>query len=101
MKFFSKIARKISDTIFSESNRVYRFLPHCFILGALTELFMIKAPLAGKGETFYDVVRRKESERRFQKIFNKSPEELQSEDSNSISVNKDITPEAVSDKKVV
>ncbi|XP_030063536.1 ubiquinol-cytochrome c reductase complex assembly factor 5 [Microcaecilia unicolor] len=43
---------------------VYRFLPFFFLLGGAMEWFMINVRL-GK-ETFYDVYRRKQSERQYQ-----------------------------------
>ncbi|NXX40289.1 SMIM4 protein, partial [Tricholaema leucomelas] len=42
---------------------VYRFLPFFFLLGGAMEWFMINARI-GK-ETFYDVYRRKRSERQY------------------------------------
>ncbi|XP_044307591.1 small integral membrane protein 4 [Varanus komodoensis] len=42
---------------------IYRFLPFFFILGGCMEWFMIKGRI-GK-ETFYDVYRRKRSERQY------------------------------------
>lgn len=44
----------------------YRFLPLFFVAGASIEWFMINVPAAGAGETFYDVWRRNQSERRYQ-----------------------------------
>ncbi|XP_068111113.1 ubiquinol-cytochrome c reductase complex assembly factor 5 [Hyperolius riggenbachi] len=43
---------------------VYRFLPLFFLLGGAMEWFMINVRL-GK-ETFYDVYRRRQSERRYE-----------------------------------
>ncbi|KAM9374534.1 ubiquinol-cytochrome c reductase complex assembly factor 5 [Phaethornis superciliosus] len=43
---------------------VYRFLPFFFLLGGAMEWFMINVRI-GK-ETFYDVYRRKRSERQYQ-----------------------------------
>ncbi|XP_074862108.1 ubiquinol-cytochrome c reductase complex assembly factor 5 isoform X2 [Carettochelys insculpta] len=43
---------------------VYRFLPFFFLLGGAMEWFMINVRL-GK-ETFYDVYRRKRSERQYE-----------------------------------
>ncbi|XP_015280290.1 PREDICTED: small integral membrane protein 4 [Gekko japonicus] len=45
---------------------VYRFLPFFFILGGGMEWFMINVRI-GK-ETFYDVYRRKQSERRHESL---------------------------------
>ncbi|XP_006876115.1 PREDICTED: small integral membrane protein 4 [Chrysochloris asiatica] len=44
---------------------IYRFLPFFFVLGATMEWIMIKMRV-GK-ETFYDVYRRKASERQYQR----------------------------------
>ncbi|XP_043831954.1 small integral membrane protein 4 [Dromiciops gliroides] len=44
---------------------VYRFLPFFFVLGGAMELFMIKVRVGQ--ETFYDVYRRKQSERQYQR----------------------------------
>ncbi|XP_051840984.1 LOW QUALITY PROTEIN: ubiquinol-cytochrome c reductase complex assembly factor 5 [Sminthopsis crassicaudata] len=44
---------------------VYRFLPFFFVLGGAMEWFMIKVRVGQ--ETFYDVYRRKESERQYQR----------------------------------
>ncbi|NXI43540.1 SMIM4 protein, partial [Galbula dea] len=43
---------------------VYRFLPFFFLLGGAMEWFMINVRI-GK-ETFYDVYRRKQSERQYE-----------------------------------
>lgn len=87
-----KYIHNITDYIASKRTSPYRFVPVCFIFGALTELFMIKAPLAGKGETFYDVARRKESERQFKRVFGKLPD-----DSGSV---EEILTAAVSEQPV-
>ncbi|XP_036594673.1 small integral membrane protein 4 [Trichosurus vulpecula] len=44
---------------------VYRFLPFFFVLGGAMEWFMIKVRVGQ--ETFYDVYRRKQSERQYQR----------------------------------
>ncbi|KAI5174464.1 ubiquinol-cytochrome-c reductase complex assembly factor 5 [Manis pentadactyla] len=44
---------------------VYRFLPFFFVLGGTMEWIMIKVRVGH--ETFYDVYRRKASERRYQR----------------------------------
>lgn len=44
---------------------IYRFLPLFFLVGAGLEWVMINARVAPGRETFYDVYRRKESERRY------------------------------------
>ncbi|KAM8930745.1 ubiquinol-cytochrome c reductase complex assembly factor 5 [Pelodytes ibericus] len=44
---------------------IYRFLPFFFVLGGAMEWFMINVRI-GK-ETFYDVYRRRESERQYEK----------------------------------
>lgn len=79
MNFFKNLGLRIADTLSSQAFSPYRFLPLAFLLGASAETFMIKAPLAGKGETFYDFTRRRESEKRFKALFGKLPEELAAE----------------------
>ncbi|NXP13504.1 SMIM4 protein, partial [Thinocorus orbignyianus] len=49
---------------------VYRFLPFFFLLGGAMEWFMINVRI-GK-ETFYDVYRRKRSERQYEARMEKS-----------------------------
>ncbi|NXF80034.1 SMIM4 protein, partial [Sclerurus mexicanus] len=49
---------------------VYRFLPFFFVLGGAMEWFMINVRI-GK-ETFYDVYRRKRSERQYEARMEKS-----------------------------
>ena len=49
-----------------KSDTPYKFVPLFFLLGAGLEWVMIKFPGAGQGETFYDVLRRKKSERNYQ-----------------------------------
>ncbi|CAK8678889.1 unnamed protein product [Clavelina lepadiformis] len=43
----------------------YRLVPLFFVVGACMEYVMINFPGAGAGETFYDVWRRKQSERQY------------------------------------
>uniref|UniRef100_A0A8C8RM11 Small integral membrane protein 4 n=1 Tax=Pelusios castaneus TaxID=367368 RepID=A0A8C8RM11_9SAUR len=45
---------------------VYRFLPFFFLLGGAMEWFMINVRLGQ--ETFYDVYRRKRSERQYEQM---------------------------------
>ncbi|XP_032068018.1 small integral membrane protein 4 [Thamnophis elegans] len=45
---------------------IYRFLPFYFILGGAMEWFMINVPVGN--QTFYDVYRRKEGEKHYQKL---------------------------------
>ena len=81
MNYFRQAFYKVSDYIASKSsNSPYKFLPHTFLFGAAIEFFMIKAPLAGKGETFYDVARRKESEKRWKVLHKSLPQELSTEE---------------------
>ncbi|CAD7685109.1 ubiquinol-cytochrome c reductase complex assembly factor 5 [Vulpes vulpes] len=55
---------------------VYRFLPFFFVLGGTMEWIMIKLRVGQ--ETFYDVYRRKASERQYQRrLENASETELQ------------------------
>ncbi|KAM9592996.1 ubiquinol-cytochrome c reductase complex assembly factor 5 isoform 1-T2 [Trichechus inunguis] len=51
---------------------VYRFLPFFFVLGAAMEWIMIKVRVGQ--ETFYDVYRRKASERQYQRRLEDAPE---------------------------
>ena len=81
MSYFRQAFYKVSDYIASKaSNSPYKFLPHTFLFGAAIEFFMIKAPLAGKGETFYDVARRKESEKRWKVLHRSLPQEVITEE---------------------
>ncbi|KGL75442.1 Small integral membrane protein 4, partial [Tinamus guttatus] len=48
----------------------YRFLPFFFLLGGAMEWFMINVRVGQ--ETFYDVYRRKQSERRYQARMDKT-----------------------------
>ena len=50
-----------------KSNSPYKFVPVFFVLGGCMEWFMIKVPGAGAGETFYDVWRRNQSQKFYQK----------------------------------
>ncbi|XP_075403620.1 ubiquinol-cytochrome c reductase complex assembly factor 5 isoform X2 [Tenrec ecaudatus] len=51
---------------------IYRFLPFFFVLGATMEWIMIKMRVGQ--ETFYDVYRRKASERQYQRRLDGAPE---------------------------
>ncbi|XP_032989175.1 small integral membrane protein 4 isoform X1 [Rhinolophus ferrumequinum] len=51
---------------------VYRFLPFFFVLGGTMEWIMIKVRVGQ--ETFYDVYRRKASERQYQRRLEDAPE---------------------------
>ncbi|KAM9186009.1 ubiquinol-cytochrome c reductase complex assembly factor 5 [Dugong dugon] len=51
---------------------IYRFLPFFFALGAAMEWIMIKVRVGQ--ETFYDVYRRKASERQYQRRLEDVPE---------------------------
>ena len=84
MNYFRQVFYKVSDYISSKSQSPYRFLPHTFLFAAAIELFMIKAPLAGKGETFYDVARRKESEKRWKVLHGSLPQENNTEEVTSL-----------------
>lgn len=84
MNFLKKLGNRIADTLSSQAFSPYRFLPLAFLLGASAETFMIKAPLAGKGETFYDFTRRRESEKRYKALFGKLPDELAAEERQKI-----------------
>ena len=44
----------------------YRFVPLFFVVGGCIEWIMIKFPGAGAGETFYDVLRRNQSQRLYE-----------------------------------
>ncbi|KAM4721268.1 ubiquinol-cytochrome c reductase complex assembly factor 5 [Rhinophrynus dorsalis] len=44
---------------------IYRFLPFFFVLGGAMEWFMINIRIGS--ETFYDVYRRRQSERRYER----------------------------------
>lgn len=48
-----------------KSESPYKFLPVYFLIGGGIEWLMINLSAAGKGETFYDVVRRKQSEKQY------------------------------------
>ncbi|XP_006892356.1 PREDICTED: small integral membrane protein 4 [Elephantulus edwardii] len=51
---------------------IYRFLPFFFVLGAAMEWIMIRVRVGQ--ETFYDVYRRKASERQYQRRLEETPE---------------------------
>jgi len=63
MSFFSKIIRNILAYYPIKSRSPYKYIPVFFVLGGSIEWVMINVPGAGAGETFYDVVRRNQSEK--------------------------------------
>ena len=66
MNFFGKCINTFLHYYPIKSSSPYRFVPIFLILGGCMEWVMIKVPAAGSGETFYDVWRRKQSERNYQ-----------------------------------
>ena len=81
MNCFRQAFYKVSDYILLKSAKSpYKFLPHCFLLGAASGFFMIKAPLAGKGETFWDHWRRTKSEDRWKALHGSLPQEVITEE---------------------
>jgi len=63
MSFLSKIIGSILAYYPIKSTSPYKYIPVFFVLGGSIEWFMINVPGAGAGETFYDVVRRNQSEK--------------------------------------
>ncbi|XP_026539325.1 small integral membrane protein 4 [Notechis scutatus] len=66
MSASSKITQLINKVPGKKRFGVYRFLPFYFILGGAMEWFMINVPVGN--QTFYDVYRRKEAEKYYQKL---------------------------------
>ncbi|XP_032827557.1 ubiquinol-cytochrome c reductase complex assembly factor 5 [Petromyzon marinus] len=65
MVFFSSALGRILSKVPGEKRLgVYRFLPVFFVIGGAMEWIMINMRVGR--ETFYDVYRRKQSERRYQ-----------------------------------
>ncbi|XP_018096457.2 small integral membrane protein 4-like [Xenopus laevis] len=61
----SKMGRLLALVPGKQQFGIYRFLPFFFVLGGAMEWFMINIRI-GK-ETFYDVYRRRQSERRYER----------------------------------
>ena len=84
MNYSRQVFYKVSDYISFKSQSPYKFLPHTFLFSAAIELFRIKAPLAGKGETYYDFARRKDSEKRWEVLHGSLPLENNTEEVTSL-----------------
>merc|ERR1711881_381404 len=77
MNFFNRVVGRILDYYPIKSRSPYKYLPVFFVLGGSLEWFMINVPGAGAGETFYDVVRRNQSEKLYkEKLLEERREKL-------------------------
>ncbi|KAG8128274.1 hypothetical protein E2320_015146 [Naja naja] len=66
MSVSSKISQLMNKVPGKKQFGVYRFLPFYFILGGAMEWFMINVSVSN--QTFYDVYRRKQAEKYYQKL---------------------------------
>uniref|UniRef100_H2YF49 Small integral membrane protein 4 n=1 Tax=Ciona savignyi TaxID=51511 RepID=H2YF49_CIOSA len=65
MNIFSRLIQTFLYLYPIKGKSPYKFVPLFFTIGGAIEWVMIKVPAAGKGETFYDVWRRNQSERAY------------------------------------
>ncbi|XP_063147966.1 ubiquinol-cytochrome c reductase complex assembly factor 5 [Candoia aspera] len=66
MSVSNKISQLMNRVPGKQRFGVYRFLPFFFVLGGAMEWFMINVQIGN--QTFYDVYRRKQAEKYYQKL---------------------------------
>uniref|UniRef100_A0A0K8RZP1 Small integral membrane protein 4 n=1 Tax=Crotalus horridus TaxID=35024 RepID=A0A0K8RZP1_CROHD len=66
MSVNSKITQLMNKVPGKKRFGIYRFLPFYFVLGGAMEWFMINVSVGN--QTFYDVYRRKQTEKYYQKL---------------------------------
>ena len=80
MNFLQNLVKNILSYYPIKSQSPYKYIPLFFVLGASVEWFMINVPGAGAGETFYDVLRRNQSEKLYkEKLLRERRERLKEE----------------------